>query len=124
MMTLRRSPIPTIPFKTAGAPRLSAVLLLVVVMAPSAFASTINVGGSVDYASGRDGIVTLTGDRGFTLDGFALLPESRLDVKLQCSPGCLPGTTLSLVAIAGGVDLLGQATLDGILLSRCWKPCV
>src|SRR5215831_4400862 len=91
-------------------------LLLVTVMIPSAVAdNSINVGGSVDYALGHDGIVSLTGDRGFSLDGFALLPESRLDAKLQCLPSCFPGTIISLVAIAGGNDLRGQATLDGIL---------
>lgn len=91
--------------------------LLFVVAASSASAGTINVSGSVDYGPGSfpDGVVSLTGDRGFTFNGVVFGgvtifgPGQCLGVPAACSPG----KTISLRAGAVDTDLPGQATLDG-----------
>jgi len=91
-------------------------ILLITAAAGSASAGTIDVTGSVDYDH-LEGVANFIGSRGFTYSGIAPIALSRLDPAMQCigSPAlCSPGTTISLTAAAFGVDILGQATLDGV----------
>jgi hypothetical protein len=91
--------------------RLLSVFLVVLVTDPAS-AGTINVLGSVDFGPGPVpvGNVNLGGDRGFTLSfGGAFFSV----FAARCAdPGCAPGTTISLNAVAIP-DFGGNATLDG-----------
>ena len=96
------------------------IALLCLAAANSAFAGTINLfGGSAVFGPGllATGVVSLIGDRGFTLNGFGDNIGGDVGPANQClgAPGmCSPGTTISLHAAQCCNDFPGQATLDGV----------
>lgn len=98
-------------------------------LSTSVTAETINVSGLVEYgplqfgAPGPFGLlpgasVSLTGDRGFTFNGFVLssplISQPSITPAAQCGVGCSPGSTISLNASAINTDIVGHATLDGV----------
>lgn len=97
---------------------LSAGMVLMCAVAGSnpASADTISItNGSLQVvkfgpASFEPSPINLEG-RGFTLD--ALGAEGHFGPAVACDVGCLPGQTVELDALWGGLDLRGTATLNG-----------
>lgn len=70
-----------------------------------------------------DGVLSLGGDRGFTLEGFAQFFPFGGSQCFGISTTCLPGTPISLGALTGGSDMDARATLDGVFYSHTRGTC-
>lgn len=96
--------------------RLVLVLLALLAVAPSsprpALAGIIDVGGTLAVPGVGGPNVNLVGsDRGFTVSAFT--DEVNASVgPFGCRP-CLPADPISVNVVAGGLSVVGHATLDG-----------
>ena len=62
----------------------------------------------------RLGPISISGSRGFSIEGSVDAAQSRVDpLHLECWDRCLPGSTISVGAAFFGSAVMGTATLDG-----------
>jgi len=101
------------------------VLAFLLLPSSSTWAGTINVSGFVDIGPGAiaSGVLNLSGDRGFTLNGFAEF--ANVGPALDCFGGriCSPGTTISLRAASFGLEVTARGTLDGVSIPQIGGIC-
>ncbi len=96
--------------------RFAALGTVLVLVASARLASADNItitGGFLDVP-GTLASFSLSGDRGFTMQGATDIYSGIFSPALQCSIGpCLPGTLVDLHAAWVGNDLPATVTLDG-----------